>query len=203
MIHENVKEIRRNSSDLGLGVRFKSCVTVQAPAQFGTHKNDPSKYSGFVIIAHSDVSSSRFRSSRCLATKESTISRYARARSRQTYSILDKSTTRRANLRSIWWVDDHLVTTSRIGIRGCLVAFPLPCVERWISNSHSLLRWGLDQTARIMRRSYGNEFIIRHNAKLKPCLPRDNVILKLVDDDIPCWLQSTYSVLQSGLVQLQ
>ena len=40
MIHENVKEIRRNSSDLGLGVRFKSCVTVQAPAQFGTHKND-------------------------------------------------------------------------------------------------------------------------------------------------------------------
>ena len=33
---------------------------------------------------------------------------------------------------------------------------------------------------------YGNEFIIRHNAKLKPCLPRDNVILKLVDDDIPC-----------------
>ena len=50
MIHENVKEIRRNSSDLGLGVRFKSCVTVQAPAQFGTHKNDPSKYSGFVTI---------------------------------------------------------------------------------------------------------------------------------------------------------
>ena len=40
MIHENVKEIRRNSSDLGLGVRFKSCVTVQAPAQFETHKND-------------------------------------------------------------------------------------------------------------------------------------------------------------------
>ena len=55
MIHENVKEIRRNSSDLGLGVRFKSCVTVQAPAQFGTHKNDPSKYSGFVTKLFGDV----------------------------------------------------------------------------------------------------------------------------------------------------
>ena len=52
MMHENVKEIRRSSSDLGLGVRFKSGVTVQAPAQFGTHKNDPSKYSGFVTLNH-------------------------------------------------------------------------------------------------------------------------------------------------------
>ena len=51
MIHENVKEIRRNSSDLGLGVRFKSCVTVQAPAQFGTHKND--SFQVFRIRNHS------------------------------------------------------------------------------------------------------------------------------------------------------
>ena len=55
MIHENVKEIGRNSSDLVLGVRFKSGVTVQAPAQFGTHKNDPSKYSGFVTGERQDT----------------------------------------------------------------------------------------------------------------------------------------------------
>ena len=48
IINEKLKETHRNCRNLGLGVRFKSCVMVQAPAQFGTHKNDPSKYSGFV-----------------------------------------------------------------------------------------------------------------------------------------------------------
>ena len=42
IINENFRD--RNSRDLGLGVRLKSCVTVQAPAQFGigtrTHEND-------------------------------------------------------------------------------------------------------------------------------------------------------------------
>ena len=40
IINEKLKETHRNWRNLGLGVRFKSCVTVQAPAQFGTHKND-------------------------------------------------------------------------------------------------------------------------------------------------------------------
>ena len=40
IIHEKSKEMHRNWRNLGLGARFKSCVTVQAPAQFGTHKND-------------------------------------------------------------------------------------------------------------------------------------------------------------------
>ena len=50
IINEKLKETHRNWRNIGLGVRFKSCVTVQAPAQFGTHKNDPSKYSGFVTL---------------------------------------------------------------------------------------------------------------------------------------------------------
>ena len=40
LIHENLRETCLNFRDLVLVVRFKSCVTVQAPAQFGTHKND-------------------------------------------------------------------------------------------------------------------------------------------------------------------
>ena len=40
IINEKLKETHRNWRNIGLGVRFKSCVTVQAPAQFGTHKND-------------------------------------------------------------------------------------------------------------------------------------------------------------------
>ena len=40
LTHENLRETCRISRDLGLGVRFKSCITVQAPAQFGTNKND-------------------------------------------------------------------------------------------------------------------------------------------------------------------
>ena len=40
IINEKLKETHRNWRNVGLGVRFKSCVTVQAPVQFGTHKND-------------------------------------------------------------------------------------------------------------------------------------------------------------------
>ena len=55
MICGKLREIHRNLRNLGLGVRFKSCVMVQAPAQFGTHKNYPSKYSEFVTITQSSL----------------------------------------------------------------------------------------------------------------------------------------------------
>jgi len=53
------------------------------------------------------------------------------------------------NLRSIWWVDDHWVLTSRISISSMLqssnVLPPLSCTN-WISQAHNWWCWGLEQT---------------------------------------------------------